>query len=70
MLDLPSVTREGSINDEVVAGRGAPEKIVATLSLNDSGTNFGLIDLNLLIVFDALMGSGANGAPQSDRLAC
>jgi hypothetical protein len=27
----------------------------ATLSLNDSGMNLGLIDLNLLIVFDALM---------------
>jgi DNA-binding transcriptional LysR family regulator len=55
MLELPSVTREGSINDEVATRRDAPEKIAPTLSLNDSGMNFGLIDLNLVIVFDALM---------------
>ena len=55
MLELPSVTPEGSINDEVATGRDLPEKIGAMLSLNDSGMNLGLINLNLLIVFDALM---------------
>jgi DNA-binding transcriptional LysR family regulator len=55
MLEVPSVTREGSINYDVATRRDAPEKLGATLSLNDSGMNLRLIDLNLLIVFDALM---------------
>jgi hypothetical protein len=55
MLELPSVTHEGSINDGVAPRRDAPEKVDATLPLNYSGMNLGLIDLNLLIVFDALM---------------
>src|SRR5271168_514672 len=55
MSEMPSPTREGSTNNEVSTRRDASEKSGMTLSLNDSGMNLGLIDLNLLIVFDALM---------------
>ena len=55
MSETPSLPREGSTNNEMSTRRDASEKSGATLSLNDSGMNLGLIDLNLLIVFDALM---------------
>jgi hypothetical protein len=55
MSEMPSLPREVSTNNEVSTGRNASEKFGATLSLNDSGVDLDLIDLNLLIVFDALM---------------
>jgi DNA-binding transcriptional LysR family regulator len=55
MSEMPSLPREVSTNNEVSAGRDRSEKSEATLSLNDSRMNLDLIDLNLLIVFDALM---------------
>jgi hypothetical protein len=55
MSEAPSLPREGATNNEVSIRRDTSERFGATLSLIDFGMNLGLIDLNLLIVFDALM---------------
>ena len=55
MLEFPSTTCDASINNEISGRRDASEKLDATLSPSDAGMNLRLIDLNLLIMFDALM---------------
>ena len=55
MSEMPSLTRKSSTNNEASTRHDVSEKSGTTLSLSDSGMNLGLIDLNLLNVFDALM---------------